>query len=43
MARRKVELDVFDGITAHLTRDCDGNVHNFQVVDITLGFCEKDI
>jgi hypothetical protein len=41
--KRKVEFDVFDGITAHLTRDYDGNVHNFHVVDITLILREGDL
>jgi hypothetical protein len=31
-----------DGIIAHLTRECGGNVHDRQVVDVTSGSFEKE-
>jgi hypothetical protein len=34
-------FDIPDGIIAHLTRECDGNVHDRHVVDITCGSFEK--
>jgi hypothetical protein len=34
-------VDVPDGIIAHLTRECNGNVHDRQVVDITCGWFES--
>jgi hypothetical protein len=36
------EYDVPDGIIAHLTRECGGNVHNCHVVDVTCGSFEKE-
>jgi hypothetical protein len=38
----KVEIDVPDGIIAHLTRKCGGNVHDRRVVDVTSGSFEKE-
>jgi hypothetical protein len=38
----KVEIDVPDGIIAHLTRECGGNVHDRRVVDVTCGSFEKE-
>jgi hypothetical protein len=38
----EVEIDVPDGIIAHLTRECGGNVHDHHVVDITSGSFEKE-
>jgi hypothetical protein len=35
-------LDVPDGIIAHLTRECGGNVHDRHVVDVTSGSFEKE-
>jgi hypothetical protein len=35
--------DVPDGIIAHLTRECGGNVHDRHVVDVTCGSFEKEI
>jgi hypothetical protein len=32
---RDVEIDVPDGIIAHLTRECGGNVHDQNVVEVT--------
>jgi hypothetical protein len=32
---REVEIDVPDGIIAHLTRECGGNVHDHHVIDVT--------
>jgi hypothetical protein len=39
----EVEIDVPNGIIAHLTRECGGNVHDRHVVDITYGSFEKEI
>jgi hypothetical protein len=36
------EYDVPDGIIAHLTRECGGNVHERHVVDVTCGSFEKE-
>jgi hypothetical protein len=36
------EIDVPDGIIAHLTRECGGNVHDRKVVDVTCGSFEKE-
>jgi hypothetical protein len=38
-----VESDVPDGIIAHLMRECDGNLHDRHVVDVTSGSFEKEI
>jgi hypothetical protein len=38
----EVELDVPDGIIAHLTRECGGNVHDRHVVEVTSGSFEKE-
>jgi hypothetical protein len=35
--------DIPDGIIAHLTRECGGNVHDRKVVDVTCGSFEKEI
>jgi hypothetical protein len=35
------EYDVPDGMIAHLTRECGGNVHDRHVVDVTCGSFEK--
>jgi hypothetical protein len=35
-------FDVPDGIIAHLTRECRGNVHDHNVVDVTSGSFEKE-
>jgi hypothetical protein len=37
-----VEIDIPDGIIAHLTRECGGNVHDHGVVDVTSGSFEKE-
>jgi hypothetical protein len=34
--------DIPDGIIAHLTRECGGNVHDRNVVDVTSGSFEKE-
>jgi hypothetical protein len=34
--------DTLDGIIAHLTKECGGNVHDCQVVDVTCGSFEKE-
>jgi hypothetical protein len=34
--------DIPDGIIAHLTRECGGNVHDRHVVDVTSGSFEKE-
>jgi hypothetical protein len=36
------KIDVPDGIIAHLTRECGGNVHESHVVDITSGSFKKE-
>jgi hypothetical protein len=36
------QFDVPDGIIAHLTRECGGNVHDRHAVDITCGSFEKE-
>jgi hypothetical protein len=38
----KLGLDVPDGIIAHLTRECGGNVHDHNVVEITSGSFDKE-
>jgi hypothetical protein len=35
---RTVEIDVPDGIIAHLTRECSGNVQDRHVVEVTSRF-----
>jgi hypothetical protein len=40
--QRIVEIDVPDGIIAHLTRECSGNVHDRNVVEVTSGSFEKE-
>jgi hypothetical protein len=37
-----VEIEVPDGIIAHLTRECGGNVHDSEVVEVTSGSLEKE-
>jgi hypothetical protein len=39
---RELEIDVPDGIIAHLTRECGGNVHDRHVVEVTSGSFEKE-
>jgi hypothetical protein len=39
---RGKEYDVPDGIIAHLTRECGGNVDDRHVVDVTSGSFEKE-
>jgi hypothetical protein len=34
--------DIPDGIIAHLTKDCGGNVHDAKVVDVTRGSFEME-
>jgi hypothetical protein len=36
------QFDVPDGIIAHLTRECGGNVHDRQVVEVTSGSFEPE-
>jgi hypothetical protein len=38
----EMKIDVPDGIIAHLTRECGGNVHKRNVVDVTSGSFEKE-
>jgi hypothetical protein len=38
----EVEIDVPDGIIAHLTRECGGNVRDRSVVEVTSGSFEKE-
>jgi hypothetical protein len=39
---KEIEIDVPDGIIAHLTRGCGGNVHDRHIVDVTSGSFEKE-
>jgi hypothetical protein len=39
---KEVEIDMPDGIIAHLTRECGGNVHDHHVVDVTCGSFQKE-
>jgi hypothetical protein len=39
---KEIEINVPDGIIAHLTRECGENVHDRHVVDITCGTFEKE-
>jgi hypothetical protein len=34
--------DIPEGIIAHPTRECGGNVHDRQFIDVTLGSFEKE-
>jgi hypothetical protein len=34
---KEIKIDMPDGIIAHLTRECSGNIHDRHVVDITSG------
>jgi hypothetical protein len=36
------DFDVPDGIIAHLTRECGGNVHDLHAVDVASGAFEKE-
>jgi hypothetical protein len=40
--RGEVEVDVPDGIIAHLTRECGGNVHDHNVFEVTSGSFERE-
>jgi uncharacterized protein YoxC len=42
VGRREVEIDVPDGIIAHLTTECGGNVHDRKIVDVTCGSFERE-
>jgi hypothetical protein len=42
MRKRWFGHDVPDGIIAHLTRECGGNVHDREVVDVTSGSFDKE-
>jgi hypothetical protein len=42
LKKGKYGIDVPDGIIAHLTRGCGGNVHDRHVVDVTCGSFEKE-
>jgi hypothetical protein len=37
-----VEINILDGIIAHMTRECGGNVHDRLVVEVTSGSFEKE-
>jgi hypothetical protein len=39
---KEIEIDVPDGIIAHLTRECGGNVHDRRVVDVISRSFEKE-
>jgi hypothetical protein len=40
--KRKMEIEVPEGMIAHLTRECGGNVHDRHVVEVTCGSFEKE-
>jgi septal ring factor EnvC (AmiA/AmiB activator) len=40
--KKGTQFDVPDGIIAHLTRDCGGNVHDRKIVDVTCGSFETE-
>jgi hypothetical protein len=40
--KKGIRLALPDGIIAHLTRECGGNVNNRHVVDVTSGSFEKE-
>jgi hypothetical protein len=42
LVKKRVPLGVPNGIIAHLTRECGGNVHDNYVVDVTSGSFEKE-
>jgi hypothetical protein len=42
MKKGKYGFDVPDGIVAHLTRKCRGNVHDCRVVEVTSGSFEEE-
>jgi hypothetical protein len=39
---KKRKFDIPDGIIAHLTRECGGNVHDRNIVAVTCGSFEKE-
>jgi hypothetical protein len=39
---KEVDLDLLNGSIAHLARECDGNMYDCQVVDITCGSFKKE-
>jgi hypothetical protein len=39
---QREEIVIPDGIIAHLTRECGGNVHDHHIIDITSGSFEKE-
>jgi hypothetical protein len=41
--KKGVQFDVPDGIIAHLTRECGGNVHDRHIVDVTSRSFEKEL
>jgi hypothetical protein len=41
--KAKKAYDIADGIIAHLTRECGGNLHDRHVVDVMSGSFEKEI
>jgi hypothetical protein len=43
LVKKGSSFDVPDGIIAHLTRECGGNVHDRHVVDVTCGSFEDEI
>jgi hypothetical protein len=40
--KKRRQCDVLDGMIAHLTRECSGNVHDRHVVDVTPRSFEKE-
>jgi hypothetical protein len=41
-SKKRKHFDVPDGIIAHLTRECGGNVHDRHVIDVTSGSFGKE-
>jgi hypothetical protein len=41
--KKGADFDIPDGIIAHLTRECGGNVHDHHIVEVTSGSFEQEI
>jgi hypothetical protein len=39
---REMKIDVPDGIIAHLSRECGGDVHDCSIIDVTCGSFETE-
>jgi hypothetical protein len=38
----RIRINMPDGITAHLTRECGGNVHDYHIVEVASGSFENE-